>query len=86
METINVQIPNKKEFNLVDYIPEYPGVIIAIRNGNPIGIIVFDNDDDIVLMECNRQVPNDYATECYHSIIDLIDKNKITELKLIEFK
>ena len=46
METINVQISNKPQFNLVDYVPEYPGVIIAIRNGDPIGMIVFEDDDD----------------------------------------
>ena len=46
MEIINVQIPSEKEFNLVDYVPEYPGVIIAIRNGDPIGMIVFEDDDD----------------------------------------
>ena len=56
METINVQIPSKKEFNLVDYVPEYPGVIIAIRNGDPIGMIVFEDDDDYpILMNCNSQ-------------------------------
>ena len=84
METINVQIPSKKEFNLVDYVPEYPGIIIAIRNGDPIGIIIFDNDNDMVLMECNRR--DDFPIAYYHSIIDIIDDNEITELKLIEFK
>ena len=85
MEIINVKIPSKKEFNLVDYVPGYSGVIIAIRNGDPVGIIVFEDDDDYpVLMDCNMQknVNNLY----YESIIDLVDKNEITELKLIEFK
>lgn len=84
METINVQIPSKKEFNLVDYIPEYSGIIIAIKNGDPIGMIVFDDDDYPVLMNCNSQKNLDDLY--YDSITDLIDKNKITELKLIEFK
>lgn len=84
MEIINVQIPNKKEFNLVDYIPEYSGIIIAIKNGDPIGMIVFDDDDYPVLMNCNSQKNLDDLY--YDSITDLIDKNKITELKLIEFK
>ena len=84
METINVQIPNKKEFNLVDYVPEYHGVIIAISNGDPIGMIVFDDDDYPILMNCNSQ--KNFDDLYYDSITDLIDKNKITELKLIEFK
>lgn len=84
MEIINVQIPNKKEFNLVDYVPEYPGVIIAIRNGDPIGMIVFEDDDDYpILMNCNSQKNSDNLY--YESIADLIDKNEITELKLIKF-
>lgn len=85
MEIINVQIPNKQEFNLVDYIPGYSGIIIAIRNGNPIGMIVFEDDDDYpILMNCNglKNFDNLY----YDSITDLIDQNKITELKLIKFK
>ena len=84
METINVQIPSKKEFNLVDYVPGYSGVIIAIRNGDPIGMIVFDEDDDYpVLMDCNIQKNSNNLY--YESIADLIDKNEITELKLIKF-
>ena len=84
MEIINVQIPSKKEFNLVDYVPGYSGVIIAIRNGDPIGMIVFDEDDDYpVLMDCNIQKNSNNLY--YESIADLIDKNEITELKLIKF-
>ena len=83
METINVQIPSKKEFNLVDYVPEYSGVIIAIKNGDPIGMIVFDDDDYPILMDCNSH--KNFGGSYYDSIIDLIDKNKITELKLIKF-
>lgn len=90
MEIINVQIPSEKEFNLVDYIPGYSGVIIAIRNGNPIGMIVFEDDEDYpFLMDCNRTDCNsqkNFDKIYYESIVDLIDKNKITELKLIEFK
>lgn len=84
METINVQISNKPQFNLVDYVSEYPGVLIAIRNGDPIGMIVFEDDDDYpILMNCNSQKnPNNLY---YESIADLIDKNEITELKLIKF-
>ena len=83
METINVQISNKPQFNLVDYVPEYPGIIIAIRNGDPIDMIIFDNDNDMVLMECNRR--DDFPIAYYHSITDIIDDNEITELKLIKF-
>lgn len=84
MEIINVQIPNKKEFNLVDCVSEYPDVIIAIRNGDPIGMIVFEDDDDYpILMNCNSQKNSDNLY--YESIADLIDKNEITELKLIKF-
>ena len=84
METINVQIPSKKEFNFVDYVPEYPDVIIAIRNGDPIGIIVFEDDDDYpILINCNSQKNPDNLY--YESIADFIDKNEITELKLIKF-
>ena len=84
MEIINVQIPSKKEFNLVDYVPEYPGVIIAIKNGDPIGMIVFEYDDDYpILMNYNSQKNSNNLY--YESIADLIDKNEITELKLIKF-
>ena len=83
METINVQIPSKKEFNLVDYVPGYSGVIIAIRNGDSVGIIVFEDDDYSVLMDCNMQKNSNNLY--YESIADLIDKNEITELKLIKF-
>lgn len=84
MEIINVQIPSKKEFNLVDYVPGYSGVIIAIRNGDPVDIIVFEDDDDYpILMNCNSQKNSDNLY--YESIADLIDKNEITELKLIKF-
>ena len=69
--------------NLVDYVPEYPGIIIAIKNGDPIGMIVFEDDDYPVLMNCNMQKNSNNLY--YESIADLIDKNEITELKLIKF-
>ena len=84
MEIINVQIPSKKEFNLADYVPGYSGVIIAIKNGDPIGMIVFEDDDNYpILMNCNSQ--KNFGGSYYDSITDLIDKNEITELKLIKF-
>ena len=69
--------------NLVDYVPGYPGIIIAIKNGDPIGMIVFEDDDYPVLMNCNMQKNSNNLY--YESIADLIDKNEITELKLIKF-
>ena len=70
--------------NLVDYVPGYSGVIIAIKNGDSIGMIVFEDDNDYsVLMDCNMQKNSNNLY--YESIADLIDKNEITELKLIKF-
>ena len=84
METINVQIPSKKEFNLADYVSGYSGVIIAIKNEDPVGMIVFEDDDNYpILMNCNSQKNPDNLY--YESIADLVDKNEITELKLIKF-
>ena len=48
-------------------------------------MIVFEDDDNYpILMNCNSQ--KNFDDLYYDSITDLIDKNKITELKLIEFK
>lgn len=69
--------------NLVDYVPGYSGVIIAIKNGDLIGMIVFEDNDYSVLMNCNMQKNSNNLY--YESIADLIDKNEITELKLIKF-
>ena len=80
MELINVQLPHK-EFQVSDYNYDYRGILIAIKNNNPIGIILVD--ENMFYLVRNNVISNYF--ESHNSIKEIIDEYGITELKLIKF-
>lgn len=94
METCDVRIPGKDEFDLSSYIPYYSGLLIALdKEGNAIGYIDYSYEGDnysdgysINFKESNCGA--NYIFTTFKELFDCMNKNnkEIYSLKLIKFE